>query len=233
MAGRAIIAPLSFNDPSLPRVDLTYISPLPNALFDWAVDSLAPGSLASWPSLVDGFPLRADAGVPQVIGSGADKRLNFDGIDDRMRTQFALAGARTVVAVYRFTAPQGLDVVHFPYNSSAGGTLGVDGNFTTLRFQGGNSKWIVPSPAMMPDDKWHVSITTMDGAASAIRVDNAEATGDLTGLPATDGLALGYSGTPGLNRCAIEYKRVAILDGGTTATVRAGLVARLKAHYNL
>lgn len=232
MAGRAIIAPLSFNDPSLPRVDLTYVSPLPNALYDWVTDGLAPGSLAAWPSLVDGHVLQADAGTPEVIRSGSGVAVSFDGIDDRMRTQFTLAGARTIVAVFRLKDPKPLEVVHFPYGSSAGGSLGIDGNFTTYRFQGGNGKWIIPSPALLPDNKWHVSVTTMDDASSAFRIDDREAAADTTGLPATDGLALGYGGTPTV-RSAIEYKRVAVLAGPMSATVRAGLVARLKAQYNI
>lgn len=231
MAGRAIIAPLRFNDSSLPRVDLTYISPLPNALYDWAVDSLAAGSLGIWPSLVDGHPLAADSGTPRVEGAGDAKAATFNGVNDRMRAAFALDGPRTVVTVHRFTKPGGNDVVHFPQSNSAGGSLGIDGGGATYRFLG-NSKYIIPNPYIKPDTGWHVSITVMDGTSSAVRIDNTEFTGDTTGLPATDGLTLGFAAGDAL-RTAIQYKRVAILAGGMSATARAGLVTRLRDHYNI
>lgn len=228
MSARAIIAPLSFGDSSLPRINLTYTRPIPGATYDWAVNQMPVGPLAQWPSLVGGTTLQATGTSPVVAGSGKGKVVRFDGVGSRLQSQFTLAGAQTIVAVYRFVAPKALDTVHYGFAQSEAGTLGIPAGADNTRAVSG-STLLFPSPALVPDTNWHTSILSVAGDKSVLRIDNSETSGNLS-AGTRDGLTLGFSGSAG-SRAAIEYKRVAIIPGGTTPAQRDAIMAQMMSEY--
>jgi len=231
MPGRAIIAPVSFGDTTLPKIDITYVAPLAGALYDFAVDQLPLGPVASWASLVDGVPIVADGSTtPTVMTDGATKMVRFNGTIDRMKVTTNLATARTIVAVARLRAPVALDQIFYGASTSNEGAIGVPSGATNYAGYGGGSTLSL-SPAVVPDANWHVFILTHAGTSSAVRVDNTETTGNLP-LATQATLTLGF-GPAADFRSEIDYKRVAILAGGTTTAQRGAIVAQLKAQYGI
>lgn len=228
MTARAIIAPLSFGDSSLPKINLAYTRPVPGAVYDWAVNQLPAGPLTQWASLVDGTPLTADGASPVVMGEGKSRALTFNGTSSRMRAQFRLAGAQSIVAVYRFVTPKPLDTVHFGLSNAEGGSLGIPGDGSTTRASTATTA-LFPTPPVVPDSNWHISVVTVDGERSALRIDGVETGGNLA-VGTRDGLTLGFSGATG-NRAAIHYKRVAIVPGSMSSAQRAAIVNQMIAEY--
>lgn len=227
MTARAIIAPLSFGDTSLPRINLTYVRPIAGAAYDWAVNQLPAGSVTQWPSLIDGTALVADGTAPTVSGEGKARTIRFDGTSSRMRVALSSAGAETIVAVYRFVTPKALDTVYYGLLAASGSLgSGADGR---MRAVSGTAAALYPSPDVKIDANWHVSIVTLNGASSAVSLDGIERAGNLP-IGTRDGVTLGFSGATG-NRAAIEYKRVAIIPGGMTTTQRAAITEQMRADY--
>jgi hypothetical protein len=75
-----------------------------------------------------------------------------------------------------------------------------------------------------------VAAYTVDGVNSGLTIDLRNTQGNL-GVETRDGITLSYAA--GNTRTPIEYKRVAILTGGTTTTDRAAIIATLKARYGI
>jgi len=229
MPGRAIVAPVSFGDTTLPKIDITYIAPLAGALFDYAVDQLPLGPLPSWASILDGTAAPADGStVPQVITDGAGKTVRFNGTTDRIKAPVVLNTAHTIVVVAKLRAPIALDQIVYGLANNTEGAIGVvTGNWAG--YGGGSS--LALSPAVVPDANWHVFILSHAGASSAFRVDNNEITGTLP-VAQRNALTLGF-GPASDFRSEIDYKRVAVLSGGTTPAQRAAIVAQLKGQYGI
>lgn len=231
MPGRAIVAPVSFGDTTLPRIDITYIAPLAGATYDFAVDQLPLGPVASWPSLIDGVTAPADgATAPQVITDGASKTLRFNGTSDRIRIPAVINAAHTVIAVAKLRAPVANDQIFFGNGSNTEGAIGAQAALANWAGYGGGST-LAMNPVLPPDGNWHVFILTQSGAGSAVRVDNAETVGTLP-VAQRNGITLGFSSATG-NRAAIDYKRVALILGTMTTATRTAIVAQLKAQYGI
>lgn len=230
MTARAIVWDGSFGDTSLPKISLGFAPTLPGAIYDWAADSLPDGTLSTWPSAINGASLAADSGGPIVLSSGGGKAVRFNGTTDRMRLPFVLTSARTFVAVYRFTTVRGGASVTYGYLSTAGGAITTDGASTLI---GGTigSEFLIPGPHIAPDTNWHIAVLSVNGSNSAFRQDKVEVVGNAP-LNNTDGLTLGFA-SGGNNRAPIEYKRVAVLAGGTTGAQRDSIVNQLAARYNI
>lgn len=230
MPGRAIVANVSFGDTTLPKIDITYIAPLAGATYDFAVDQLPLGPVASWPSLVDGVAaLVADGStIPQVITDGASKTVRFNGTIDRMKIPLNLNTAHSVVVVAKLRAPIALDQVIYG-NAQAEGAIGVNSGLNWSGYGGGSS--LPMSPTLAPDANWHVFILTHAGASSAVRVDNAETPGNLP-VAQRNGITLGF-GTGTDLRAEIDYKRVALIPGTMTTAQRTAIVAQLKQQYGI
>jgi hypothetical protein len=214
MPGRAIVAPVSFG-----------------ALYDFAVDQLPLGPLATWPSLVDNTTMPADgATMPTVITDGASKTVRFNGTIDRMRIDTNLNTAHSVVVVAKLRAPITLDQIVYGKTANSEGAIGIHSSGGNYAGYGGGSTLLM-SPTVVPDTNWHVFILTHAGASSAVRVDNSETTGNLP-VAQRDGITLGFLGTAD-NRSEIDYKRVALIPGAMTTAQRTAIVAQLKAQYGI
>lgn len=231
MTARAIVFPGSFGDTSLPRIGVVYSQPLAGALYDWAVDGLSAGPLSQWGSNVDGTLMSAAGGSPTVVGTGANAVVKFNGTTDRAQSAFTLTGAHTVVTVHRFVSPADNNQVHYGLSGSGVGSVGIGGGGTAVRGAGG-TKFILPNPAIAPDTNWHISLLSVDGANSVFRHDSAEVVGTLD-AGTRDGITLGFAAGSAPQRTAIEYKRVAILKGGTSSWQRNALIAQLKQQYGI
>lgn len=48
MPGLAIVAPVSFGDTTLPKIDITPLQRVLGATYDWAADKTVIGSLPVW-----------------------------------------------------------------------------------------------------------------------------------------------------------------------------------------
>lgn len=231
MPGRAIVAPVSFGDTTLPKIDITYVPPLVGATYDFAVDQLALGPVASWSSLVDGANLVADATTaPTVITDGASKTVRFNGTTDRMQVNVNYNTAHSIVVVAKLRAPIAGDQIVYGKTSSTEGAISVNGGGTSHNAAGGGLG-LNPAPAIVPDTNWHVFILTHAGTSSALRVDNVETLGNLP-VAQRNGITLGFG--PGADlRSDVDYKRVALIPGTMTTATRTAIVAQLKAQYGI
>lgn len=230
MSAKAIVWDGEFGNPMLPQISIGYSPILPNALFDWAADGLPLGPITNWSSMVDGAALSSDGGSPQVVNSGSGRAIRLNGTSDRMRTQYVVNTPRTFVVVYRFTAVEPSSAVLYGYLSNTGGAIMSDSSSVLINGAGGG-QFLTPNPYIKPDTSWHVTVLSVNGANSAFRHDDREITGSLTVKP-TDGITLGFGGAPDF-RAPIEFKRVAVIEGGTTAAYRESLVAQLAQRYGI
>lgn len=233
MPARAIVAPIaSFGDPTLDKLDITYIAPLAGATFDFAVDQMPIGPLASWPSLVDGVAALVADGVtmPNVIADGASKTVRFNGTVDRMKLALNMNTAATTVVVAKLRAPVPFDQIFYGNSSNNEGAIGIPtagGNYSGY----GGAAVIGSAPVVVPDTGWHVFILTQSGPGSAVRIDNVETIGNLP-VAQRNGITLGFGNVADL-RTEIDYKRVAIIPGTMTTATRTAIVAQLKAQYGI
>lgn len=230
MTAKAIVWDGSFGDVTLPRVSLGFAPPLHNTIYDWAADDLPMGLLGTWPSIASGVNLTADSGAPQVVTSSGGKAVRFDGEADRMRLAFSLTGARTIVAVYRFTSVVPSAAVTYGYLNTVGGAITTDTASTLVGATIG-TQYLTPSPRAVPDTSWHVALLSVNGDNSAFRHDRSEGTGEAP-VGVMDGITLGFSARAG-NRAPIEYKRVSILSGGTTGAQRDAIVNQMASRYGI
>lgn len=232
MPGRAIISNVSFGDTTLPKIDITYIPPLVGATYDFAVDQLPLGPVASWPSLVDTGAFVADgATVPQVITDGASKTVRFNGTVDRMKLTLNMNTAHSVVVVAKLRAPIANDQIFFGSTANTEGAIGVAGNGTSWAGYGGGAATLTMNPPLAPDANWHVFILSHQGTSSAVRVDSAETPGNLP-VAQRNGITLGFAAAGDL-RADIDYKRIAVIPGVMTVAQRAAIVAQLKGQYGI
>lgn len=231
MTAKAIVWDGSFGDTTLPKIGLGFAPALPNALYDWASDGLTDGVLSTWASSTNGAALAADSGGPIVVPAGGGKAVRFNGTNDRMRIPFALSGAQTLVAVFRFTAaPRVGDSVLYGYTSISEGAMSVGPGIDSFAGHGGG-QYILPVPSIPGDTSWHVALVTINGSSSAFRVDGIDVPGTLPAATRA-GLTLGFSAATG-GRASIEYKRVAVLAGGTSGWQRDSIVNQLRARYGI
>ncbi|ALY08706.1 hypothetical protein FDH65_gp20 [Arthrobacter phage Circum] len=233
MTGRAIIAPLSFGDTTLPKIGINYVPPLQNAIHDWSVENLQLGLASSWSSTVSSATMTGDLGNPQVVMSGAHKAVRFNGTTDRMRVPFTYSGERTIVVVYRFTALEASQMAIYGYNGYNSGCIITDSNSTFMVARTASSSVTLrPNPDIVPDTNWHIGIFSMSNTnPSVFRHDSREVSGMIT-VTDMDGFALGRSGG-GDFLAPTEYRRVALLSGLTTPDQRAAIVAQLAAQYGI
>ncbi|MFE4229114.1 hypothetical protein ACFRJ8_14640 [Arthrobacter sp. NPDC056886] len=231
MPGRAIVSNVSFGDTTLPKIDITYIQPLVGALYDFAVDQLPLGPVASWPSLVDGLPLVADGTTtPTVITDGASKTVRFNGTIDRMQINVNLNTAHSIVAVAKLRTPVASDQIVYGKASNTEGALGINSGGTSFNANGGGQS-LSMSPVVAPDANWHVFILSHQGTSSALRVDNAETLGNVP-VAQRNGITLGFGNLADL-RSEVDYKRVALIPGTMTTAQRTAIVAQLKGQYGI
>lgn len=222
--------PGTYSDTSLPTVGLLYTPPLDGAICDFAVDNLPLGAVTFWPSSVGSNGLVSDGTAPQVIAAGAGKAVAFDGITSRMRVPLVHNAAYTIVAVYRFAENRNADTVVFGYSSANEGIITASADGTAMYAASGGTS-IFPSPPVTPDTNWHTAVLSVNGSTSALRIDGNEITGNLP-IAARAGLNLGFRNLSN-GRSLVEYKRVAMLAGGTTAWQRNSLVTQMQQLYGL
>lgn len=237
MTAKAIVWNGTFGDSTLPRISLGHTPALPGAMFDWAADDLPLGDVSAWRSLAGGETLTRD-GSPQVVNSGGGHAVQLDGIKDRMRYAGTFGGERTFVFVYRFPKVIGSSSIVYGYSGPLTGSEIVTTSDDYRIYGRVDPRWndsvndtIFPSPKIVMDTDWHVLIMSIAGDDSAIRIDNADSPGKLTPVD-TDGVTLGY-GLTSTSRTNIEYKRVAVLPGGTTGAYRDTLTNQLATRYGI
>lgn len=231
MSGRAIIAPLSFGDSSLPRIDITYVPEITGAVADFAADQLPVGSLPSWRSQVGATVLVADgATTPQVVSDAGRRSVRFNGSADRMQAALSVPGAHTVLSVARYRSTVGGEVVHWGASATEPAVVSLAGNDNFGSSAGGRA--LLPSPAVVPGTGWHVVAASFAGDNSALNIDGREYTGPLGDVARTR-LVLGFGPVASSNRTAIDYRRVAVIPGTMSAAERARLVAQMAAHYGV
>lgn len=232
MSASALVFPGKFTkrEESWPRINLNYIAPITDALFDWAADQLPIGDINRWASLTNGALMLADGGASKVVDSGGRRAVRTNGTTNRLRALTpGITGAHTVVAVFRMLSPAVGDAVFLDYAGQGAGTVSVSSSNTLLAYA--PSSTLSPNPPVTPDTNWHVSILTVNGTDSAFRVDSKEGAGPLNNS-ARQGITLGF-GSGGDMRSEIEYARVAVIGRAYTATERASLYAKLAAEYAL
>lgn len=228
---RALVYGGSFSGANFPKVQLQYTSPLPYSVYDWAADDLPLGPLSTWASLTGGLNLPVMSGSPTVINSGGGRAVSFDGIDDQMRVAYTRGTPHTIAVVFRFVSPKRGETVFYGYGGASAGSVLIDvgadsivglGSSTTLRF----------SPVVVPDNKWHVVLLSVDGPNSVLRVDGREMTGTLP-IAARDGINLGYGTTGSGGKSNIEYKRVIQFSGAASSGTRDSIVNTLASRYGI
>ncbi|WP_417372729.1 hypothetical protein [Glutamicibacter protophormiae] len=228
---RAIVWDGSFNDTSLPKINLNYVPALPKAIYDFAADGLPIGSLNAWPDSANGAEMIVRVGAPTVVEVGGKRAVKLNG--DRLGLDFTVTGPRTIVAVYRFTTLNTYrNMVTWGWANDQGGAIGSSYMSTQMVGRVSTTESLSLS-AIKPDTSWHIAILSVNGANSCFRVDNTEVAGSLT-LNDLKGITLGYSpDEPPSYTVPIEFRRVSILGGTTTQPERNQLVNMLAARYGI
>lgn len=225
---RALIWPGSFGDTTLPRVNLDYAPPLPNAVHSWSADTLPEGGIAQWTCSVDGTILNADDGQPQALTSQGLRAVRFDGEDDRMRAAFSLPTPHTVAAVFRFhQTPAQYFTAFADYGGSGVGAVSYTG--TTWR-AGAETGTVSLTPPVAANTGWHVALLTNDGPRSVLHIDHHTAEGTL-GTGTRTGVTLGFAGSIG--RTPVDYARVEVIPGPMTTLEGQTIVNTLRARYGI
>ena len=226
MTARAIIAPGSFGDTTLPKIELAYVRAIAGAVNDWAADILPPGSVTSWPDLISGLvlPARAGAGSAPTVVTDAGKRIvRFDGVANWMQLAYAKNQPMTTVVVARMNESKASNTV------LAGGVhIRTDSANTKMEVTAGTPLGTTAAPV---NTNWRIYIVVNDGAASTISVDGVEVSGDAgTAARTFVNLGINAAGTV-FNRT--DYSRVAFLPYAAGATERAAILAQMKFQYGL
>jgi len=226
VTARAIIAPGSFGDTTLPKIELAYVRAIAGAVNDWASDILPLGSVTSWPDLISGLvlPARAAAGSAPTVVTDAGKRIvRFDGVANWMQLTYAKNQPMTTVVVARMNESKASNTV------LAGGVhIRTDSANTKMEVTAGTPLGTTAAPV---NTNWRIYIVVNDGAASTISVDGVEATGDAgTAARTFVNLGINAAGTV-FNRT--DYSRVAFLPYAAGATERAAILAQMKFQYGL
>lgn len=226
MTARAFIAPVSFGDTTLPKIELAYVRAVAGAVNDWAADILPLGSLASWPDLVSGLVLPARTGVgtqPAVVTDTGRRIVRFDGIANWMQLAYAKSQPMTTVIVARMNESKASNTV------LAGGVhVRTDSTNTKMEVTAGTALGTTAAPV---NTNWRVYIIVNNGATSTISVDGVEVTGD-AGTAARTFINLGInSAATVFNRT--DYQRLAFLPYAAGATERATILAQMKFQYGI
>lgn len=223
MPGIAIVAPTSFGDSALPKIDVRPVAPLAGARYDWAVDRLSLGPLPVWYDMARGAKLEAPASPSQkpLVYENLRKVVRFDGVNQRMDATVDLAGGPlTLVFVGRvLNAGE-----QYMLTGVAGGGFnlyaGTHGKFAFF----GSSTILSTVDA---DTSNHIFIVTLDGANSVISVDGSESTGN-TGTIGATSIRVGSSSSAYFG---VDVQRLAILPFAAGVGDRQRILDQMRAQY--
>lgn len=228
MRGIAVIGGGSFNNPSLPKINIKSVPVIPGARYDWAADNTALGPTQNWFDQIQAgrVTARSDDSTRWPTSSQATNRyLSFDGVDDMLEGDLDMTGNRTLVVVGRFPTPaNGLFMVSGgvgagPHNLHSD----TAGNYA---FSAGGAPL---TSTKKVDGFWHCFIVVTKGTGSVLHIDGQEWTANLPDSKATS-LRLGGASS-GFYKTDIS--RVTVLPYAADVNERASIRAVMKAHYNL
>lgn len=228
MSGILFTAPTRFTNPDgMPQVPTVITPDIPGAMADWSTDQLPTGITTSWVDMTGARALVAPSPgqSPSVIGTGKDRYLAFDGVDDRLNAELPLDQPITVVCVARLpelTATSqfiftGFGGVSFNLGVNSVGSGWVFSNGTVGTFQG------------TPDKEWHIFIMSLNGANSVLSVDGVEKTANVGTGPA-DRISIGSSASAYFRT---DLRRLAFIPGALEANDRAAIYTSLRDYYNI
>jgi hypothetical protein len=208
VTARAIIAPVSFGDTTLPKIELAYVRSVAGAVNDWA-DILPVGTLAAWPDLIGGLvlPARPAAGnMPSVVNDAGRRIVRFDGVANWMQLAYAKPQPMTTVIVARMNELKASNHI------LAGGVhVRTDGTNTKMEVTAGTALGTTAAPV---NTNWRIYIIVNNGATSTISVDGVEVTGNA-----------GTSSRTFINLAFLPY--------AAGAAERASILAQMKTQYGI
>lgn len=226
MRGIAVIGGGSFNNASLPKINIKSVPVIQGARYDWAADNVALGSTQQWWDQVRAGRLVApdDSTRWPVNTAGTNRFLSFDGANDFLEADVDLTGEKTVVLVARFPDPV---ANQFMLTGGIGAGphnfyTNADGNYA---FNNGG----VVASTKAADVFWHCFIITTKGNGSVLHIDGQEWTANLPASAATK-LRLGATGSASFKA---HVSRLAVLPYAADVHERAAIRSVMKAHYSL
>lgn len=228
MPGLAIVSPASFNDPTLPKIDVSPVPTIRGALYDWAVDNLLVGDrITRWVDRASNTSMLAPDFVSQAPSVVDDptygKLLKFNGTNQRLdATGLSLKGPRTLISVGRL--PEGKSSTYMF-------TQGQGTGYFNLGLNGAGDWQFYNNSGINHDRKGnsdlHVIVVTIDSGSSAISVDGVENAGSLDATTAdTIRIAASASGY-----WPVEMKRLVILPYAAIPRERKAISSALMARY--
>lgn len=228
MPGLGIVAPVSFGDATLPQLDITPLLRVPGASYDWAVDKVSAGPVATWYGMVQAGQMVAPTVASQrpnltTDGVTGRKIMHFDGVNQRFDATLSLSGAKTLVVVGRLPLAA---------NSSYLITGGTGPSFNL--YIGSNGKFASTAGTTLAstvtaDGNMHVFIFVSNGTSSVFSVDGVEVAG-AAGTSTATGLRVAATSTV---YAQADVQRIAVVPYAATSAQRAAILAQMKSQYGL
>lgn len=229
MAGTIFTSPGVFaNSADMPQVSTIPVTPIPGALADWAANQLSGGAVAAWPDLIGDYALTAPSASeqhPAVIGTGLERYVSFDGINDRIDVSIPLAQPVTAILVARLPNLAGSQHIMTGGTGPASFNLGVNSNASSWIASNGSNRTF----GSTPDNGWHIFILSFNGANSALSLDGVETIAN-PGTGGSDRIRLGASSS---TYYPTDLRRLAILPYAAQATERAAIYRNLADYYGM
>lgn len=198
----------------------------------WIASALpgADGStVANLPAVIGGtardLKQATTAAQPTLKVSGAEKWLQFDGVDDFLIQSAAVPAWLTTVMVVRYDAASGLGAL---WQGSAGNFVAIGSllNVNANMGSGGGGAQ-VSSPAIARN-KWIVVAAVQNGANSIVYADGGRTTGTLGTNAAT---LMSLAKTSGVGQ--ISVAEVLTYDGPVSSAQLDSIAAAMKASHPL
>lgn len=177
MSARAIIAPGSFGDSTLEKININYIPEIPGAILHFSARGLPEGPLGTWYDLVNGTPWSAaspQASPLVTLDSQNNPVVYFDGVDDMITMNLVLNQPSTVILKGRILDIKNNSLL-ISGASGPSNAIGVNSASTGWTHFAGST---LPLLGVTPDALIHTFMAVSNGSNSVIRVDRQETVGN-------------------------------------------------------
>lgn len=217
LSARAIVAPTLFNNPNLPRIDLSLTEPIAGASVDFIASSLPLGALDTWYDNINGNTMKVVSGSPTVVLDGEKRVVRFDGVDDVMDLSMSMSQPRFIALVGTVRRVNAGSTVVLGTKSQPGAIIGAYGANKNQYFNAGTSLNATPDNPLTVGR--HIWVVRANSSSSALLIDGIETSGS-AGTSGFPGIRLGGSHNVPENT-QIDVERFVVVPGaGTFSTTR-------------
>lgn len=223
MSARAIVAPTLFNNPNLPRINLSLTEPIAGASVDFIASSLPLGALDTWYDNVNGNTMKVVSGSPTVVLDGDKRVVRFDGIDDVMDFSLSMSQPRFIALVGTVRRVNTGSTVVLGTKSQPGAIIGAYGNNKNQYFNAGTA--LNASPEKPLTVGRHIWVVRANTSSSELIIDGTKYAG-----------AVGSAGFPGIRlggshnvpeATQIDVERLVVVAGAGSPTTGMEIYSQL------